>query len=135
MDFKKKKIGEILIEKGLINPEQLNMALSEQKRKPNEFLGAILIRKKYIKEDSLVKVLSEQFHLPVEHLEHKYLTKVNNYLSLKIQYSVKMTRILLALSIDLPFWHSACFARCQEITWRSVEPNLRPLTNGRKFYD
>lgn len=59
-----KKIGEILIELGLITAEQLKYALEEQAR-TNKFLGEILLKKCGLKEKDLLKALSEQFNIPI----------------------------------------------------------------------
>ena len=67
-----KKLGEILIKKGLLTLEQLNTALLEQK-KTKEFLGAILLKMKWIKEKDLLEALSEQFNIPTDTLENKYI--------------------------------------------------------------
>ncbi|MBI4827102.1 MAG: Flp pilus assembly complex ATPase component TadA [Nitrospirae bacterium] len=52
-----KKIGERLIESGLISEEQLKIALDEQK-KTGELIGAILFSKGFISQQDLLKVLS-----------------------------------------------------------------------------
>ncbi len=65
-------LGEFLIKKKLINPKQLEDALTEQ-RQSREFLGAILLRKKLIKEEDLLKVLSEQFEMPFVNLKSQYI--------------------------------------------------------------
>ncbi len=67
-----KKIGEILIEKGLISPEQLEDALKDQKR-TKDFLGAILIKSGSIKEDDLSRVLSEQYGIPFISIRYDYI--------------------------------------------------------------
>ena len=56
-------LGELLIKKKLITPEQLEMALAEQKI-TSDFLGVILMNKKYIREEDLMEALSEQFNIP-----------------------------------------------------------------------
>ena len=56
-------IGELLVKKGLITQEQLDMALEEQKI-ISDFLGAILIRKNFIKESDLLGALSTQYNIP-----------------------------------------------------------------------
>lgn len=58
-----KKIGEILIEDGLLTPAQLEEALAEQK-KQGGLLGQVLINKKFVDEDHLTSALSKQFHIP-----------------------------------------------------------------------
>ncbi len=67
----RKKLGEILIEKGLITPKQLEGALAEQSR-TKEFLGKILADNNQIKESDLLKTLSEQFKIPIVDLKHSY---------------------------------------------------------------
>ena len=61
-----KKIGEILISRGVINEEQLASALSAQKSKDDP-LGRLLVRKGDIDEAALVAALAEQFSL--EHID------------------------------------------------------------------
>jgi type IV pilus assembly protein PilB len=64
-----KKIGEILIESGLITQEQLERALAEQSR-TNKFLGDILLKKREINERDLLLALSKQFDVPVINLDN-----------------------------------------------------------------
>lgn len=58
----KKKLGEMLLEKGVINEEQLKEALRVQ-RERGGLLGDILISLGYIKDEDLAKFLSEQLGL------------------------------------------------------------------------
>jgi len=58
-----KKIGELLIDEGLIKPEQLKRALEEQQQ-TGERIGYILVKLGFITEDDLVEVLARQFHVP-----------------------------------------------------------------------
>ena len=53
----KKKLGEILVERKLITPEQLQRALDYQKKDPRS-LGEILHSFKLLSEEDLLKVLS-----------------------------------------------------------------------------
>jgi hypothetical protein len=64
-----KRIGEILIESGLITPEQLERALAEQSR-TNKFLGDILLKKREINERDLLSALSQQFDIPFINLDN-----------------------------------------------------------------
>ncbi len=59
-----RKIGEILIEKGVITEDQLQEALSIQAERPGRKIGEILIKQKYITESELKSALAEQFGLP-----------------------------------------------------------------------
>ncbi|HPW77304.1 MAG: bacteriophage N4 adsorption protein B [Candidatus Omnitrophica bacterium ADurb.Bin292] len=62
-DKTNKKIGEILIEDGLIQPAQLAEALEHQKLHGG-LVGQILIEKKFLDEDSLVSALGKQARVP-----------------------------------------------------------------------
>ena len=68
----KKLLGEILIERGLLNSEQLALALEEQTT-TKELLGVILVRKKWVKEKDLLTALSERFNLPLVELKNKHI--------------------------------------------------------------
>ncbi len=59
---KTKQLGQILIEQGLITPEQLERALEEHRRTPKS-LGRTLIDLDLIKEADLVRALAEQVGL------------------------------------------------------------------------
>ena len=61
-------IGQMLINKGLIRPEELESALKEQ-RKSNELLGVILVKKGCLREEQLLEVLSEQLNIPCVRLK------------------------------------------------------------------
>ncbi len=56
-------MGELLVESGLLAPEQLEMALAEQ-RETGARLGDILINNGYITEQQLVEVLEFQLGIP-----------------------------------------------------------------------
>ena len=59
----KRKIGEILIEDGLLSKAQLEEALSQQKEKGG-LIGMILIEKKFVDEEALVGALGKQCKIP-----------------------------------------------------------------------
>ena len=62
------RIGQILLEKGLITQDQLAAALAE--RGDSYFrLGEILVAKGMLTEEGLLDCLAEQYHLPVVDLE------------------------------------------------------------------
>lgn len=60
---KKIRIGDLLVEKGVITPEQLTAALTEQKTSGRK-LGQVLIHKQVITEQRLLDFLSQQLGLP-----------------------------------------------------------------------
>ena len=63
----RKRLGEILVERGLINLVQLDCALAQQ-RATREFLGTILVKQGLITGEALQRALSEQFGIPCESL-------------------------------------------------------------------
>ena len=62
-----KKLGELLVDRGLITPVQLREALAQQ-RSSGQFLGAILVAAKAIAPTTLLEVLSHHFGIPHETL-------------------------------------------------------------------
>ena len=63
-----KRLGELLVERGLITPVQLREALAQQ-RSSGQFLGAILLQAKAIAPKTLLEVLSQHFGIPYEMLK------------------------------------------------------------------
>ena len=71
MAFAKKiRLGDLLVEKGLITEDQLKFALSEQKKLGRK-LGGTLIELGMIDEDGMLNLLSNQLSIP--------LIDLNNY--------------------------------------------------------
>ncbi len=64
-----KKLGDLLVEAGLITREQLQEALEVQK-KDNERLGTILVKLGYLTEEEITSFLSKQYGIPAVNLEH-----------------------------------------------------------------
>jgi len=64
------KLGQILLKKGLISPEQLASALGEQERWGSR-LGMTLVRMGFLEEEALVRVLAGQLRLPVARIRGK----------------------------------------------------------------
>ena len=65
-DFKKvtnKHLGELLIERGVINREQLMMAINYQKEK-GRLLGEILVELKFATEEDIAQALTCQYGFP-----------------------------------------------------------------------
>lgn len=65
-----KRLGELLVDEGLLRPWQVELALQEQ-RLTGEFLGAVLVRKGWITQGILLRVLAEQAGVPYVHLDHE----------------------------------------------------------------
>lgn len=66
--MQRRKIGDILIEKGLITSAQLSEALKEQSLTGRK-VGQILVDKGVIPEDKLIEVISERLQIPKISLE------------------------------------------------------------------
>ena len=64
-----KKLGDLLVEAGLITREQLQEALEVQKQ-DNERLGTILVKLGYLTEEEITSFLSKQYGIPAVNLEH-----------------------------------------------------------------
>ncbi|MCP4386863.1 MAG: Flp pilus assembly complex ATPase component, partial [Gammaproteobacteria bacterium] len=81
MAFTKKiRLGDLLVEKGLISEEQLQHALSEQKKLGRK-LGGTLVELGMIDENSLLNLLASQLNIP--------LIDINNY-----NYSNEVAKLL-----------------------------------------
>ena len=61
--FKRKKIGQLLIEAGHVGEKELNIALAEQKKRGKR-IGQVLIELGYLTEDKLLPILGKQLKVP-----------------------------------------------------------------------
>jgi type IV pilus assembly protein PilB len=67
----RRKLGEILLEAGLITEDQLNHALSVQKTKKQK-IGKILVELGFVTKDQIAKALAEKLNLQIIHCaDHK----------------------------------------------------------------
>jgi hypothetical protein len=64
------KLGQILVAKGLLHPDQLSAALAEQQATPGR-LGATLVRMGFVEEEELIRALAGQLKLPVARIRGK----------------------------------------------------------------
>ncbi|GAB6162140.1 GspE/PulE family protein [Desulfothermus naphthae] len=60
--MKRKKLGEILIEEGVLSAKELQQALKEKPQ--NQKLGEYLVKSGIVKEEELVRALSRQLNIP-----------------------------------------------------------------------
>jgi type IV pilus assembly protein PilB len=113
----KKRLGELLIERGELEPQQLEEALTEQRRTGKK-LGTILIEKRYIQEGKLVELLSAQLEVPSVHLDNfQYSSEAASILSQEVCREYKV----------LPL-----YVRDNELTVAMVDPsNLRTIDHIR----
>ncbi len=76
----KKRLGDLLLEVGMITQEQLNSAMDNQK-KTGEKLGNVLTKLGYVSEDDIIQVLEFQLGIPHVKLE-KYNIDKSAYLTI-----------------------------------------------------
>lgn len=117
-----KKIGEILIGRGLITAEQLEEALAIQVS-TKEYLGVLLIRKKFVKEADLLEALSEQFNIPVVSLGKEKIDW-----DLSVQYLSKISSEGKALPIFQDEQNVIVAVRdpLDKISLSTIEKTIRP---------
>lgn len=66
----KKRMGEILVELGVLTEVQLKSLLKEQSTDPQRRLGAIAVEHGFTSEDLVSRILAAQLRLPYEDLSH-----------------------------------------------------------------
>src|SRR3954447_20284561 len=63
--LERKPLGQLLLDKGLIKPEQLNRALEEQKRSNHQkLLGEVLVELRMCTEDQITEALAQAYGVP-----------------------------------------------------------------------
>ncbi len=67
MDFRKERMGDVLLRTGLVSPEQLDAALEAQEANGGR-LGDVLVKLRVTTEEQIAGALAEQRHLPYVHL-------------------------------------------------------------------
>jgi len=58
-----KRLGELLVEAGLLSKEQLDMALAQQ-RQEGGMLGEILVKRGFVTEADVAKAIAAQYNVP-----------------------------------------------------------------------
>ena len=102
------RLGEILVEKHLITPDQLKEAVAEQ-QKTKELLGQALVRLGFVSEKKILQVLAEQQGIPfLELRERKIDDKVIKTIPAKFVWHYKIMPIdidgnVLTVAISNPF--------------------------------
>ena len=91
---KKIRIGDLLVESGEINEDQLKEALREQKQS-GQRLGRTLIDLGFVTEQRMLEVLARQLHIPLIDLRH-YHYDAETVRRLPEQHARRFRAILLA---------------------------------------
>lgn len=92
IDYKKEKIGQILLSRDIITKEQLEEALDTQKN-TGEKLGEILIKKGFISDETLVELISFQRgfeSVDLNKIQDKIDPSVANIISKDFEYKRKI---------------------------------------------
>lgn len=89
-------IGQYLIEKGLINEEQLNEILEIKKQEKNKLFGEIVVEKGFVSELEFSKCLAERLNVPFIDLAD---TELNPQVVNKIPEAVAKKYNLIAVSL------------------------------------
>jgi len=97
MEKKKKKLGELLLEYGMINEKQLKDALDYQKRN-NKRIGESLINLNIVKQDQINWILSKQFDIPYVQIEENQidLNIIKNF----PEYLIKNYRVIPLIELN-----------------------------------
>lgn len=105
------RLGEALIQKGIINAKQLESAL-QRSETTGEFLGEALIKVGAIKEEALYQALSEQSGIPYIHLKDRQIDPavlkkvpsklVSHYRIFPVE--IRGNQIVVAISNPLSLW-------------------------------
>ena len=75
---KRIRLGDLLVQKGLITEEQLMRALKEQRQRGTK-LGETLISLGYVSERAIVKILCDQLHIEYVELRNMKLDEAAVY--------------------------------------------------------
>lgn len=92
IDYKKEKIGQILLSRDIITKEQLEEALDTQ-RNTGEKLGEILIKKGFISDETLVELISFQRgfeSVDLNKIQDKIDPSIANLISKDFEYKRKI---------------------------------------------
>lgn len=92
-----RKLGEILVERGLITPQQLHDAIAAQDREHGR-IGEVLIKLGVLSEDQVVEVVAQQFGIPQATLENGLLNpRRDQRLHAIIPYHFSKTHFILPI--------------------------------------
>ncbi len=92
------KLGEILLQQGLINEDQLRESIQIQKRESGR-IGEILIKQGFLTEEDIVAALGSQLNIPHASSQNNLLKpRVDQNLDKIVPYDFAKTNLVLPLS-------------------------------------
>src|SRR5687767_2941047 len=70
--LERKPLGQLLLDKGLVKPEQLERALEEQRRSNHQkLLGEVLVELRFCSEDQITEALAQAYGVPYARISPK----------------------------------------------------------------
>ena len=106
----KKRLGDILLEAGLIDQQKLEEAIALQKV-TRERLGRLLIKQGFVSEEEIMRTLSQQLRIPYLDLSNQAIDKklvllvpqtlAENYLLVPIREDGKTLTVAMADPLNI----------------------------------
>ena len=87
-----RKLGQILVDLGLIDDDQLWDILEEQKASPGQVIGQVAVRMGLVTQENVTQALAEQWGMPVVNLEETNIA--SNVLELVPQTMAEIYKIM-----------------------------------------
>ena len=94
----KRKLGEILLEAGVLSEQQLAEILEEQSQRPHSRLGSLVVERGITSEEIIARVLAAQLRLPYVDLERYEIVEAA---SLQIPEEIARRHECVAIDGDL----------------------------------
>lgn len=104
----RRSMGEILLNANVINQEQLDKALDEQKHSKQRRLGSILVEKGFIREEIVAQVIAGQLNLPFIRLndfpaDAKAISLLNAHIATQHQcFPIRVNETELTIAMSNP---------------------------------
>lgn len=126
----RKRLGEILVDAGVLSQEKLQLALKEQQRWGGQ-LGEVLVKKQMVSEKVLVQALSKQLKFPIVDVSQ---VKIDSTLKTLVPENVASQHCLLPFRkdgnfLDLAMSRPVDMAVMDELRIRT-QLNIRPHLAG-----
>jgi len=141
--MKRKRLGDALVEMGLVTPEQINLALKKQKE-AGKRLGKIVVELGMCSEDQIVAILSEQLEIKIVDVTKLDIPKdvlklipetiIRNHILLPVYKSQNMLTVVMADPLDMFITDEIHYQ-----TNLTIEPAIAPesaiLATIKKLFD
>jgi hypothetical protein len=111
----KRRLGEILVEAGVINETQLQELLEEQARKPQSRLGVLVVERGITSEEIVARVLAAQLRLPYLELDNYHVIEAA---ALQVPEDIARRHECIAIDGDL---HSMTLAMANPLDLLAIE--------------